>query len=308
MGKKLLQSEFIERAKNIHNNRYDYSNTIYQNSYEKIQVICPTHGTFIVHPMDHIHAKSGCRLCSGNFLWSTDYFINKSVEIHANLYDYSFVNYKNASTKVEIICKSHGSFFQKPVDHMQGRGCILCKKPETLKKRIEKGQAIDPALKEPFQLYRDAVRKLSNQNFQKYYYDINPTNLRRGPNWHLDHIVSITAGFAGNLPVEEIASPSNLRIISAKENRQKNVFSCDSVSHFDPNNIRTVELGELAHKEVRKKLSNTYRITDLITGQVELVELLVDWCKERNLSVSSVRWNAGYGKLPFHNRWRVEKL
>lgn len=52
-------------------------------------------------------------------------FINKSKTIHHN-YDYKNVKYDTAKTKVEIICKDHGSFYQRPNDHLNGHGCPKC--------------------------------------------------------------------------------------------------------------------------------------------------------------------------------------
>lgn len=51
---------------------------------------------------------------------SLDKFIEKSNEVHNNKYDYSKTNYVNNSTKVEIICPEHGSFWQRPDAHLIG--------------------------------------------------------------------------------------------------------------------------------------------------------------------------------------------
>lgn len=40
--------------------------------------------------------------------------------------DYSRVQYVNAHTKVEIICPDHGSFWQSPTNHIQGKSCPVC--------------------------------------------------------------------------------------------------------------------------------------------------------------------------------------
>lgn len=53
-------------------------------------------------------------------------FINKSIEIHSNKYDYSKVVYKNIDTKVSIICPIHGEFNQTPRNHKNGHGCPDC--------------------------------------------------------------------------------------------------------------------------------------------------------------------------------------
>ena len=58
---------------------------------------------------------------------TTEDFIKLSKEKHGDKYDYSKVDYKNARTKVEIICPEHGSFFQYPFIHYsRGSGCPKC--------------------------------------------------------------------------------------------------------------------------------------------------------------------------------------
>ena len=57
---------------------------------------------------------------------TTSEFICESNKIHNNKYDYSNVIYKNAFTKVKIICKQHGEFLQSPHDHVRPRGCPSC--------------------------------------------------------------------------------------------------------------------------------------------------------------------------------------
>lgn len=43
----------------------------------------------------------------------TEKFIEKAKKVYGDKYDYSKVEYKNCSSKVEIICPEHGSFFFK---------------------------------------------------------------------------------------------------------------------------------------------------------------------------------------------------
>ena len=54
-------------------------------------------------------------------------FIKKVKVIHGNVYDYSLVEYKNAHTKVKIICPEHGIFEQKSYHHLRGQGCPECR-------------------------------------------------------------------------------------------------------------------------------------------------------------------------------------
>ena len=58
---------------------------------------------------------------------TTEEFINRARKVHGNKYGYSKVEYKNAHTKVCIICPIHGEFWQIPNDHLNGCGCPKCK-------------------------------------------------------------------------------------------------------------------------------------------------------------------------------------
>lgn len=57
----------------------------------------------------------------------------KAKIVHKDRYDYSLVNYKNSRATVCIICKKHGEFNQKPIDHLRGSGCPECGLNNTIK-------------------------------------------------------------------------------------------------------------------------------------------------------------------------------
>lgn len=116
---------FINRAKVIHGDKYDYSLTIYTKAKSKVKIICPVHGVFVQTPNNHVLGGYGCNQCS--YLSSTQDFIEKSVKIHGNKYDYSKVEYKNNKTHVIIVCHKHGEFIQEPRSHLSGCGCPICK-------------------------------------------------------------------------------------------------------------------------------------------------------------------------------------
>jgi hypothetical protein len=53
-------------------------------------------------------------------------FILQAKQQHGDRYDYSRVAYKEAHSKIEIICQVHGVFTQEPNEHLKGCGCPLC--------------------------------------------------------------------------------------------------------------------------------------------------------------------------------------
>lgn len=118
--------DFIDKAKAIHGNKYDYSQTTYRSAYSKITIICPEHGAFTQRPTNHLHLWNGCPTCGGSQKLTTTDFIAKAQRVHRDQYDYSRVAYINQQTKVRIICPKHGPFEQTPGHHLQGKGCWDC--------------------------------------------------------------------------------------------------------------------------------------------------------------------------------------
>ena len=120
---------FIEKARQIHNDKYDYSKVNYVNSRTKVCIICPTHGEFWQTPHNHLKGY-GCAECGKEKSHlpkiTTEDFISKSKERHGNKYDYSKAYYKTWDAKVCIICPEHGEFWQIPSNHINGSGCPKC--------------------------------------------------------------------------------------------------------------------------------------------------------------------------------------
>jgi len=123
--KKLTNEIFIEKAKKIHNNKYDYSLVDYKNNDIKIKIICPNHGVFEQKPKKHLRGQ-GCFECNGNKKKTNEEFIDEANKIHINKYNYSLIEYNNNKTKIKIICSEHGIFEQAPINHLNGNGCPKC--------------------------------------------------------------------------------------------------------------------------------------------------------------------------------------
>lgn len=123
VNKVFSKKDFIEKANSIHNSKYDYSISSYTKSTSKIEIICKLHGIFRQFASNHLKGW-GCPKCKIEKQKSI--FIDNANSIHLNKYDYSIVEYINNKTHIEIICKNHGSFFQRPDNHLQGNGCPNC--------------------------------------------------------------------------------------------------------------------------------------------------------------------------------------
>ena len=59
----LLDTEtFIQLAKKRHNNFFDYSKAVYSNSKTKVEIVCPSHGSFLQEAGSHL-AGISCKKC-----------------------------------------------------------------------------------------------------------------------------------------------------------------------------------------------------------------------------------------------------
>ena len=122
---------FIENAKKIHGDKYDYSKVNYVNASTKVCIICPIHGEFWQRPDKHLSLKQGCPKCGHirNAIkkrLGVNEFVSRAKKVHGDKYDYSKVEYINCATKVCIICPQHGEFWQAPYCHLNGNGCPTC--------------------------------------------------------------------------------------------------------------------------------------------------------------------------------------
>ena len=135
MNMKQTTQDFIEKARKVHGDKYDYSCTEYMGARYNVSIRCKIHGVFTQMATNHLGGK-GCKECSRikvarDQTSNTEEFIRKARIIHGDKYDYSKIDYKNNRTQVEIICKIHGKFFQTPSGHLSGKGCKECGKEKS---------------------------------------------------------------------------------------------------------------------------------------------------------------------------------
>ena len=118
--------QFIEEARQIHGDKYNYSKVEYINAKTKVCIICPIHGEFWQRPNEHLKG-CGCPKCGiEKKSYTTEEFIEKARKVHGGKYDYSKVEYTDSKTKVCIICPEHGEFWQTPQSFLEGHGCQRC--------------------------------------------------------------------------------------------------------------------------------------------------------------------------------------
>ena len=122
---------YIKKASLVHDNKYNYSQTVFSGGSNKISIICPEHGEFFKEASDHLRGR-GCNNCSGNvYKHTNESFITAAEAIHGKKYGYNLINFGKSTKvidKLTFTCSVHGNFKQRGSDHLEGAGCSKCAK------------------------------------------------------------------------------------------------------------------------------------------------------------------------------------
>jgi len=126
------KEDFLQKAKALHKDSYDYSKVDYKGDRVKVDILCKScNVVFSQIPNSHLQGK-GCKQCghtkSSKKLRNTEHdIINRCVEVHGNRYNYSKLKYTITNEHVTIICnKCNLEFKQTPHNHLAGNGCPDC--------------------------------------------------------------------------------------------------------------------------------------------------------------------------------------
>lgn len=125
MPVKMTLSSWLERARAVHGDMYDYSHVVYTNRDTKVRIICPIHGEFEQRAGNHLKGK-GCKHCAPNARGSQESFLARAKIVHGDRYDYRDAHFTKNSAKLTIRCQVHGAFEQEANSHLQGSGCPVC--------------------------------------------------------------------------------------------------------------------------------------------------------------------------------------
>ncbi len=94
----------------------------------RISIFCNEHKIYFNQlAYAHVSLRQGCPECGRERMsLPIDVFIKRAIAVHGNKYDYTKTRIRNTSTKVNIICKVHGEFYQLPSSHIASIGCPKC--------------------------------------------------------------------------------------------------------------------------------------------------------------------------------------
>lgn len=116
---------FIEKARKIHGNKYDYSKVTYTNNHTRVCIICSIHGEFWQLPSVHLRG-GGCSKCVNRGL-SNEEKIGNAKQVHGGKYIYDKSDFRNVKLPTIITCPEHGDWHASYDNHVNGKTkCPKC--------------------------------------------------------------------------------------------------------------------------------------------------------------------------------------
>lgn len=117
------QEAGIQRLREANADRYDYTRAVYSGAQGQLIVTCRVHGHFKISAAGHLRGQ-GCRECRA--IEETSARVARFRRIHGDRFDYSRV--QGGGRLVEIVCRLHGSFHQRPDAHRASEHpCPTCR-------------------------------------------------------------------------------------------------------------------------------------------------------------------------------------
>ena len=136
---------FLERAYKKYGNKFTFDLSNYLGmTKKKIKIFCDIHGKFEQYPNVFLYSNclTGCPQCGRNHAAATmtksyQDFVKDANKLYNNKYAYPKTPvFVNRRSKIEILCKEHGSFIKSAQKHLAGQACWECKIEQLVRDNI----------------------------------------------------------------------------------------------------------------------------------------------------------------------------
>lgn len=144
MAIKKTTDEWIQDARLLWGDLYDYSQSEYVNSKQHVIVICQKHGPWKCHAGNHLNKNNprGCPSCGRESqiqkaIKPLASFVLDAARVHGEKYDYSKSKYIGSKEYIDINCLKHGVFQQTPDSHINKQnGCPTCASEDAVENNL----------------------------------------------------------------------------------------------------------------------------------------------------------------------------
>jgi hypothetical protein len=169
--------------------------------------------------------KQTCKSCRGKILeyeikknFIPFFEIKKSIESSNYKLLSSEDEYMNSNNRSQfkhnVVCDNYHQITATWNNWSKGKRCRLCYETNKFNNAVK--------YKNGWDRYEFLTWYYTEKSYKTHYNEINPNNLKRGKEYHLDHKYSINEGFINNISPKIIGGKNNLEIITSYENLKKN--------------------------------------------------------------------------------------
>lgn len=123
------------------------------------------------------------------------------------------ISRKKSQFHFDVICSGGHNITITWNNWSKGRRCLQCFKEDRFENAVKYMNG--------WRRYSFLARHYTEISYREYRNIINPNDLKRGIDYHLDHKYSVYEGFKNNISPKIIGGYKNLEIITSKENLSK---------------------------------------------------------------------------------------
>lgn len=294
-NKPFTAEEFIEQAKLIHGDKYDYSLVEYKNARTKVKIKCPIHGWFEQTPENH--KKCGCKKCSKDSaakkqMITKEKFLEK-MECYKNKLDFSNIDYISFNKPIKNIkCKKHNIVFNVSSGQALRKGGNC---PECLNELPNHKKTNEEYIKELTELHLDKIYDFSKINYVNAKTPIimickkcnkefshNPRGFLKGvvracPNCHY---------FLGEKIIEEVLKENKVEFLTQYKFTKTEISRLSFDFYIPKLNIVIEFQGEQHYKPIKKWGGKTRLEKQQINDQKKR-----NFCKKNNIKEIEINKN-----------------
>lgn len=124
---------FLQRSKEKHGDKYDYSKVVYIDAKTPVEIVCQKHGSFWQTPNIHSVCGCGCPQCARErnrqaTIVGKEEFVKRAKEVWGDSNDYTNTVYERYDKPLEVFCNIHHQpYMVHPYRHVHlGVGCPIC--------------------------------------------------------------------------------------------------------------------------------------------------------------------------------------
>lgn len=286
-AKQRKTEQFIERAKEIHGDKYNYTKVSYINARTKVCIICPIHGEFWQTPDNHVNKLVNCPRCSSvhrakKQTKTKEEFIK---ELKREDLDFSDIEYISYSSPIKNIrCKKHNLFFSVVSGQALKKGGYC---PECVKEKRNHHKTNEEYIEELKTLQLDKVYDFSKINYINAKTPITMickscnAEFQHSPRSFLNGVVKACPNcnyYIGEKIIEEALKENNVKYIP-QFRFTKTEISTLSFDFYLPDKNITIEYQGEQHFRAIKKWGGEERLKK----QQKNDQRKRDFCKKNNI-------------------------